>query len=93
MNDNVNPRKAADLETRTVGDEVLVHHPSAQKVHILNRTAGQILELCDGSRSKADIVESISNATGADSEIVNRDVDGLIAEFIKLGIVSVNKSH
>jgi Coenzyme PQQ synthesis protein D (PqqD) len=83
----VNPRKADDLEIRAVGEEVLVHHASAQKVHILNRTAGQILELCDGKRTPDEIVESICSATNADRATVSRDVDGMLAEFAKLGLV------
>jgi len=84
----VNPLKAGDLEIRTVGDEVLVHHLSAQKVHILNKTAGDILALCDGQRNKADIVEAISSATSADRATVTADVDTLLEEFAKLGLVS-----
>ncbi|HXW50573.1 MAG TPA: PqqD family protein [Candidatus Acidoferrales bacterium] len=84
----MNPRKADDLEIRTVGDEVLVHHLSAQKVHILNKTAGDILALCDGARSKADIVTSICAATKADQATVERDIDDLLAEFAKLGLVT-----
>jgi pyrroloquinoline quinone biosynthesis protein D len=83
----MNPCKADDLEIRTVGDEVLVHHVSAQKVHVLNRTAGQILELCDGQRTAADIVDSLCSATSADRDMVSRDVDGMLAEFAKLGLV------
>jgi Coenzyme PQQ synthesis protein D (PqqD) len=83
----VNPRKADDLEIRAVGEEVLVHHVSAQKVHILNRTAGQILELCDGQRTREEIVESICAGTTADRATVSRDVDGMLAEFAKLGLV------
>lgn len=84
----MNPRKADDLEIRTVGDEVLVHHLSAQKVHILNKTAGDILALCDGQRSEADIVTSICGATNADRATVERDVDALLEEFAKLGLVA-----
>jgi hypothetical protein len=84
----VNPRKADDLEIRTVGEEVLVYHLSAQKVHILNQTAGQILELCDGQRTTADIVDSICKASNADRVTVSRDVDGMLAEFANLGLVS-----
>jgi Coenzyme PQQ synthesis protein D (PqqD) len=83
----VNPRKVDDLEIRAVGEEVLVHHISAQKVHILNRTAGRILELCDGQRTPEDIVESICAATSADRATVGRDVDGILAEFAKLGLM------
>lgn len=84
----MNPRKADDLEIRVVGDEVLVHHLSAQKVHILNKTAGDILTLCDGQRSREDIVTSICDATKADRATVERDVDGLLDEFGKLGLVA-----
>ena len=82
------PCKAADLEIRTVGEEVLVHHPSAQKVHILNRTAGQILELCDGQRTQEEIVETICRDTGADKQTVTDDVAQLLGDFAKLGIVT-----
>jgi PqqD family protein of HPr-rel-A system len=81
------PLKAADLDIRTVGDEVLVHHPATQKVHILNRTAGQILEMCDGERTQESIVASICSETGADKEAVARDVAALVGEFEKLGLV------
>lgn len=83
----MNPRKADDLEIRTVGEEVLVHHLSAQKVHILNRTAGEILELCDGQRSAGEIADSICGSTNADRSEVGRDVDSMLAEFAQLGLV------
>ena len=82
------PRKAGDLEIRAVGEEVLVHHPSTQKVHILNRTAGQILEMCDGDHSQAQIVSTICQETGADNAAVTRDVAAMVDEFAKLGLVS-----
>lgn len=83
----MNPRKADDLEIRTVGEEVLVYHVSAQKVHVLNRTAGQILELCDGQRTTADIVDSICKASDTDHATVSRDVEGMLSEFANLGLV------
>ncbi len=82
------PRKADDLDVRTVGDEVLVHHPAAQKVHILNRTAGQILELCDGARTPDDIVAVICKDTGAEPAVVAKDVAQILGDFQKLGLVS-----
>lgn len=81
------PRKSADLEIRTVGEEVLVHHPSTQKVHILNRTAGQILQLCNGETSQEEIVSTICADTGEDKATVSRDVAAMIEEFEKLGLV------
>ncbi|HXN09070.1 MAG TPA: PqqD family protein [Candidatus Acidoferrales bacterium] len=82
------PYKPADLDIRTVGEEVLVHDPSHEKVHILNRSAGQILELCTGDHTQEDIVTSICAQTGADQETVARDVAALLSEFSKLGLVT-----
>lgn len=82
------PRKASDLNIQTVGDEVLVHHPSAEKVHILNRTAGHILELCDGARTEQDIVDALCRETGAEHATVAKDVAQLIRDFSGLGLVS-----
>jgi len=82
------PLKPSDLDIRTVGEEVLVHDPSHEKVHILNRSAGQILELCTGEHTQEDIVASICAQTGADKETVARDVAGLLSEFNKLGLVT-----
>ena len=82
------PRKAGDLEIRTVGEEGLVHHPATQKVHILNRTAGQILEMCDGQTSQEQIVATICEQTGADKDTVSRDVAAMVAEFSTLGLVT-----
>ena len=83
------PRKAGDLEVRTVGEEVLVHHPSTQKVHILNRTAGQILQMCNGETTQDQIVTVICTETGADKEAVARDVAAMVEEFEKLGLVAL----
>jgi PqqD family protein of HPr-rel-A system len=82
------PHKAGDLDIRTVGEEVLVHDPSHEKVHILNRSAGQILELCTGEQTQEDLVTSICTQTGADKETVARDVAALLSEFSKLGLVT-----
>jgi Coenzyme PQQ synthesis protein D (PqqD) len=81
------PRKAGDLDIRTVGEEVLVHDPAHEKVHILNRSAGQILDMCTGEHSQEDIVASICTQTGADKATIARDVAALLAEFTKLGLI------
>jgi PqqD family protein of HPr-rel-A system len=83
----MNPTKAENLEIRKVGDEVLVHDPALGKIHVLNATAGAILELCDGSRSSSEIVQSIAEATEADPEMVARDLAGILQEFSDLHLL------
>ena len=76
-----NPTKTQELEIRKVGDEVLVHDPALGKVHVLNATAGAVLEMCDGARSAEEIARSLSDATGADPAVVGRDVEAILREF------------
>jgi PqqD family protein of HPr-rel-A system len=70
-----------------VGEEVLVHHPATQKVHILNRTAGQILQMCNGETSQEQIVSAICAETGHDKDAVTSDVAAMIEEFEKIGLI------
>lgn len=76
-----NPTKAAGIEIRKAGDDVLVHDPVHDKVHVLNGTAGYVLELCDGVHSVSDIAHSISDATGAEYALVLRDIEGIVRDF------------
>jgi hypothetical protein len=76
-----NPIKTKELEIRKVDGNVLVHDPTHDKVHVINRTAAYVLELCDGTRSSIEIARSLSDATGADLSVVIRDVDALLREF------------
>ncbi|MDQ6779901.1 MAG: PqqD family protein [Candidatus Eremiobacteraeota bacterium] len=80
--------KSPGLDIKTVGDEVLVHHPAGQKVHILNRTAGRILELCDGVRTPSEIAAMIGAETGADQATVDADVRRIVADFVRLGLIA-----
>jgi hypothetical protein len=83
----MNPTKSASLEVRKVGDEVLVHDPAQAKVHVLNATAGAILELCDGTRTPSEIARSIADATGADVALVTSDLETILAEFSGLHLL------
>ncbi len=83
----MNPRQLAGLEVRAVGDEVLVHDPANGKVHVLNATAGKILDLCDGTRSPGEIAGAVAAETGADSQTVSRDVERVLGEFATLDLL------
>jgi PqqD family protein of HPr-rel-A system len=82
-----NPSKTQELEIRKVGDDVLVHDPAHGKVHVLNATAGAVLEMCDGARSAEEIARSLSDATGADRAVVTRDVETILSEFRTLRLL------
>ncbi len=81
------PRQTPGLEIRTVGDEVLVHDPERGKVHVLNASAGKVLELCDGTRTLEEVAVGLANAFLTETERVRPDVDRALSEFRSLGII------
>jgi hypothetical protein len=84
-----NPARTTELEIRDVDNQVLVHDAAHDKVHVLNRTAGIVLKMCDGTRSSAEIAHVLSDATGTDISVVIRDVDAIVRDFTTLQLVLV----
>jgi len=80
-------RRKTTLEIRTVGDEVIVHDLATKMVHVLNATAGNVLELCDGTRSIADVTQTVAEATGVHAGFIKSDIDAIVKEFGTLGLV------
>lgn len=82
------PQRSKELEIRTVGNEAIVHDVRRQKVHVLNKTAGRILNLCDGTASVAAIAGVIGVESNADAEAVMADVQRIVERFAELELVS-----
>jgi hypothetical protein len=82
-----NPVRTNELEIRNVDDQVLVHDAAHDKVHVLNRTAGIVLKMCDGTLSSTEIARVLSDATGTDIAVVTRDVDAVVLDFATLQLV------
>jgi Coenzyme PQQ synthesis protein D (PqqD) len=87
MSESLKPVAVAGLEVRQTGTDVIVHDPSSEQIHVLNRAAGAVLELCDGAHDPAAIAASLAAATGAPPERVLPDVEAVLATFRELRFV------
>ncbi len=85
------PKAVGDLEIRETGDEVLVHDPLHDKVHVLNRTAGFVLALCDGTRTAGEIAHSLGAAFGTAGPDVGGDVERIIDDFAAAELIETAK--
>src|SRR5689334_1751527 len=56
------PRRLENLDIDPAEDGFIIYQPELDRVHFLNPTAVLILELCDGSRSVAEIVDLVQEA-------------------------------
>lgn len=82
------PRAQQGLITRDVDEGLLVHDERAGKVHLLNRTAGRVLRLCDGTHAAAEIAGTLACEGGIAFERASFDVDAVLANFARLGLLA-----
>jgi hypothetical protein len=75
------------LEVRRTMLDVIVHDPQHEKIHILNRSAGDVLALCDGEHDPEQIAASLRAGTGAAPERVLSDVLAALETFRQLRFV------
>jgi hypothetical protein len=53
------PTIADGLDLNETDDGLIIYVPATDRVHYLNSTASVVLQLCDGSRSSAEIAAEV----------------------------------
>ena len=66
--------------------EITVYHPTLTTAVYLNETGALIWELCDGTRTIAEIIELLSEQYPESSDQIETDVKDLITQLIEQGI-------
>jgi len=62
-----NPVRVSGLDIHLVDDGYVVYQEPAKRVHYLNVTAALVLELCDGTRSDAQIADEVAAFFGLEA--------------------------
>ena len=71
---------------RLLDEGVVVHQDQAEAL-VLNDTAVTFLELCDGRRDTAEIINSMAEEFDVHGEILATDLEPFIAELAVSGII------
>jgi Coenzyme PQQ synthesis protein D (PqqD) len=79
------PLRSSSLEFQEAGDDMLVHDVTLRKIHVLNRTAAQVLQACDGKTTVLQIAHRIAPDCVAQA---TADIAGIVEEFRRLGLLS-----
>jgi len=82
------PVRKQEVWLRQAEGENVVYDPDSGAVHILNATAVAIWELCDGQTDPREMVDAICGLSGLPNEVVTEDVDRILGEFDRVGILS-----
>jgi hypothetical protein len=76
-----------------VGDRLVVFDRATSVCHVLNPSAGLILDAVDGRRSVDDLVALLHDETGVDADRLRADVTDALTSFRAEGLVHPAGSH
>ncbi|MDQ6932469.1 MAG: HPr-rel-A system PqqD family peptide chaperone [Candidatus Eremiobacteraeota bacterium] len=81
------PEHIDQLETFPAGSEVLVRDLVNGKIHVLNTTAAEILEMCNGRNDAAVLTAHLAAGSNVERSTVAADIQSLLEEFQRLGLL------
>ena len=86
--DTNKPLQKKGILSRVIGDETMLYNPDAGYVHIINKTAAFVWDLCNGCRSPGEIAELLHDAYEvAENTDLESDVKEILKSFAELGIL------
>ena len=82
----VGPHSVGVLE-QAVDDDLIVFNPITESYFTLNRTAREVWDLANGTRTAGDILETIAERYGVAVDDVRADISEIIDNFRKAGLL------
>jgi hypothetical protein len=89
MDENARPRRQRDYRLERLGDELLLYHPGRTKLLYCNPTASVVWQLCDGTRTVAEIVAVLVAAYPEAAADIPDDVAGALRTFYAHGALEL----
>lgn len=84
-----NPKQADGVFRQELDAEAVLYHAATGKVHILNKTAERIWELCDGQHSVAEMETDLrARFQIAPDTTVDKDIKATLAQFAADGLLA-----
>ncbi len=68
--------------------ELLLFHPSSETILHTNQTGALVWRLCDGKRSVAEIVETLTAVYPEAASEISQDVPELLTQFADQGAIT-----
>jgi hypothetical protein len=87
IGDDNRPVLTPDMAFTFVDDAVVLYHPATSVSHILNASAALVWAEVDDQLSVGEIVDALTQATGMDRAVLDRDVKDTLGRFRVSGIV------
>jgi hypothetical protein len=81
--------RVEDVIWRQIGDELVVIKDDGLSVHVLNKTAAHIWEMCNGDYQPTEIAASVFERFDVTLEEANADVNELLATLEEKGLLTL----
>jgi len=81
------PTPSNDVSLQRVGQEAILHDRRNGRAHVINESAAQIWELCDGQNTLDQIVSAFAAAYALPAADVQVDVQYILAKFHELRVL------
>jgi hypothetical protein len=81
------PTPNKDVLLQRVGQEAILHDRRNGRAHVINESAAQIWELCDGQHTLDQIVNTFAAAYALPAMDVQSDVQDILAKFHELRVL------
>ena len=81
------PTPSNDVSLQRVGQEAILHDRRNGRAHVINESAAQIWELCDGQHTVDEIVSAFAAAYELPTADVRADVQYILAKFHELRVL------
>lgn len=81
------PTPNRDVSLQRVGQEAILHDRRNGRAHVVNESAAQIWELCDGQNSLDQIVSAFAATYALPATDVQADVQYILAKFHELRVL------
>lgn len=79
--------RTEDIIWRKIGDEIVVIKDDGLSVHVLNKTAAHIWEMCNGDCGPVEIAASLCEQFDVTSAEAKVDVSDIIEKLAQIGIL------
>jgi hypothetical protein len=81
------PTPNKDVSLQRVGQEAILHDRRNGRAHVINESAAQIWELCDGQSTLDHIVSAFAAAYALPAADVQADVQYILTKFHELRVL------
>ena len=81
------PTPKKDVALQRVGEEAILHDRGNGQAHVINESAAQIWELCNGQNTLDQIVSAFAAGYGLPAADVQADVQYILAKFHELRVL------